>query len=97
MKLNESGKVIHREWMHTGDIRPNVELAEVICHAEPLSRDNTINTGKSRDMARHVPTPHHHSNVPLPSNSACVGCLTYVTLQTGGQYANNETKNKHYP
>ncbi len=26
MKLNEYGKVIHREWMHTGDIRPNVEL-----------------------------------------------------------------------
>ena len=30
LKLNEYGKVIRREWIHTGDIRSNVELDEFI-------------------------------------------------------------------
>jgi len=45
MKLNESGKVIHREWMHTGDIRPNVELAEFIVMPNHFHGIITINTG----------------------------------------------------
>jgi REP element-mobilizing transposase RayT len=78
MKLNEYGKVVHREWMCTGNIRPNVELDEFVIMPNHIHGILAINYRMNvlrRGMPRRGVLPYTPANVGLRSPSQTIGAI----------------------
>ena len=73
MKLNDYGQAVQQEWMHTGDIRPNVELDEFIVMPNHFHGILVINHRMNelrRGVLQYAPT-----DIVLRSPSQTIGAI----------------------
>ena len=76
MRLNEYGKVVQREWMCTGDIRPNVDMDECVVMPNHFHGIVIINAGNiCRGMARHAPAGRQFAKPIANSLSTIIGAF----------------------
>lgn len=78
LKLHELGKVVHREWMRTGDIRQNTELDEFIVmpnHFHGILVINNCMNVSRRGVLRRGVLQYAPTNAGLRSPSQTIGAI----------------------